>query len=153
MKLDNNIVLIFITALLVAIITSCCKDDPQTLNIWDSCTNPVAKDKNFRLGIWVQSPEYDPGLSKIKFVNDSIIDIYSGSSVQKWETNVKYKFDSCSAFKYLKYWIVQLPNALDYDIYRTSYNSTNNEWYLIQRERFPSSGVPPGWDTFRFKKQ
>ena len=63
---------ILVNIFLLAIFTSCCKVGPQSDNIWDTCTNPVAKDKNFRLGLWIQTPEYNP-ISRIYFVNDSIL--------------------------------------------------------------------------------
>ena len=143
---------ILVNIFLLAIFTSCCKVGPQSVNIWDTCTNPVAKDKNFRLGLWIQTPEYNP-ISRIYFVNDSILDIFIGSSVQKWYANINYKFDSCNAFKYKKYWVPQPPNAIDYDIYITSYNSDKKEWYLIKRDYGIPLGQQGDWDTFSFKKQ
>lgn len=154
MKVIKNSIIVMVFVLFIAAHMGCGKDSTSTVtNPWGNCLNPVSKDVNFRLGLWVQNSLKDEGLAKIKFINDSILDIYVASSVQKWQTNIKYKFDSCNAFKYLKYWVPQPPNALDYDIYVTSYQKEKSEWYLIRKDRYPSTGQPAGWDTFVFKKQ
>ena len=136
----------------------CCKKE-NSINIWEGCKNPVSKEMSFRKGVWIQSPMRKPSISKIKFINDSFISMYDqdGNFVVDNMNNpvskIYYKFDSCNAFKYIKYWFVQKPNSIEYTIYKTSYNETTKEWYLIERERFPSTGTVPGWDTFRFKKE
>ena len=135
----------------------CCKKE-NSINIWEGCKNPVSKDASYRKGSWVQSPIRKPSMAKIEFINDSFISMYDqdGNFVVDKAKNpvskIYYKFDSCNAFKFLKFWLVQKPNSLEYSIYNTSYNENTKEWYLIDYANVPI-GTPDRWDTFKFKKE
>ena len=119
---------------------------------WIYCKNPVAYDLSFRLGLWIQNPSSKTSIAKIKFINDSIIEIYEGYN-NKWQTNVNYKFNSCNSFRHHKYWIKnQLPNNEYNDYYITSFNLVKMEWNLIRRDEGIPLGNPYDFDTFFFKK-
>jgi hypothetical protein len=138
-------------------LSSSCKKE-NSIDIWEGCKNPVSKDVSFRKGVWFQSPIRKPSTVKIEFINDSFLAMYDdegniamdnrGNPVAK----IYYKFDSCNAFKFIKFWLVQKPNAIEYEIYKTSYNEATKEWYLIAPMNVPYGSVG-GWDTFKFKKE
>ncbi|MCU0350673.1 MAG: hypothetical protein MUF43_07570 [Flavobacterium sp.] len=163
MQINNFLMLKICIIILFSVFYGCVKDnasDNKPVSTWDNCSHKVAKDINYRLGIWEQQiPKKNPSMDKIIFINDSILEIYDNKGKYVTDNNkvpikgIKYRFDSCNWFSHYIYWRPILPNDAEYWPYRTSYNDKTNEWYLIEKERFPSTGVEPGWDTFRFKKQ
>jgi hypothetical protein len=151
----NNFKLIILNIYIiitVSLISSCCKNSPNVI-VPQTCNNPIVTNNKLKIGVWVQNPIVIPGLEKIEFVNDSILNIFSGSSIQKWNTNIHYSFENCNTIKFLKYWIIQLPNALDYEFYGIYYIDSTSELHILKNdENIPITQKPETLDLI-YKRQ
>lgn len=150
MKVISFLMTIFIIVILILMQMGCTKDNVNAssnhLNQWDTCPNLVAKDVDFRLGIWEQIPVKMPSLAKINFINDSIFEHFTLGDT--WHYDVKYRFRDCNTFVYDQYWIQpHLPYLLYEEIYSTRYNISTKEWTLLV------SLDKISIDTLNFKKQ
>ena len=142
-----------IGGLFIIATNSCSKDklcSDASISEWDTCTNCVAKDLDFRLGEWERqegSNMNEP--SKIVFTTDSTLNMFN-SYANEWGTDVKYQFLHCHQFDYDRYWDTAAANGpfQNWATFLSYYNDEKEEWYLV----LPDNYVSGEFDTLILKK-